>query len=94
MRLEFVEDGITYNLGAVSDTVSKDHDFSDKNDGSSNNDKKQGFFAYIWNCLVKLFTGKASVWETVVAVLTLVVVVIVIVVAVKFGKFVYKGLFK
>ncbi len=94
LRLEFVEDGITYNLGAVSDTVSKDHDFSDKNDGSSNNDKKQGFFAYIWNCLVKLFTGKASVWETVVAVLTLVVVVVAVVLAVKFIKFVVRGVFK
>ncbi len=94
LRLEFVEDGITYNLGAVSDTVSKDHDFSDKNDGSSNNDKKQGFFAYIWNCIVKLFTGKASVWETVVAVLTLVVVVVVVVLVIKFIKFVIKGLFK
>ena len=45
LRLEFVEDGITYNLGAVSDTVSKDHDFSDKNDGATDGNKKQGFFA-------------------------------------------------
>lgn len=29
LRLEFVENGITYNLGAVSDTVSKDFDFKD-----------------------------------------------------------------
>lgn len=94
LRLEFVENGITYNLGAVSDTVSKDHDFNDKNDGSSNNDKKQGFFAYIWNCLVKLFTGKAGVLETIVAVLTLVVVVIAVVLAVKFSKWVYSSLFK
>ena len=94
LRLEFVEDGITYNLGAVSDTVSKDHDFSDKNDGATDGNKKQGFFAYIWNCLVKLFTGKASVWETVVAVLTLVVVVVAVVLAVKFSKWVYSSLFK
>lgn len=94
LRLEFVEDGITYNLGAVSDTVSKDHDFSDKNDGATDGNKKQGFFAYIWNCLVKLFTGKASVWETVVAVLTLVVVVVAVVLVIKFIKFVIRGLFK
>ncbi len=94
LRLEFVENGITYNLGAVSDTVSKDHDFSDKNDGSSNNSKKQGFFAYIWNCLVKLFTGKAGVVETIVAVSTLFGVVIAVVLAVKFSKWVYSSLFK
>ena len=94
LRLEFVEDGITYNLGAVSDTVSKDHDFSDKNDGATDGNKKQSFFAYIWNCLVKLFTGKASAWETFVAVLTLVVVVVVVVLVIKFIKFVIKGLFK
>lgn len=94
LRLEFVEDGITYNLGAVSDVVSKDHDFSNKNDGMGSNDKKQGFWAYIWNCIVKLFTGKANVWETVVAVVSLVVVVVVAVLVIKFIKFVVEGIFK
>lgn len=94
LRLEFVENGITYNLGAVSDTVSKDHDFSDKNDGATAGNKKQGFFAYIWNCIVKLFTGKAGVVETIVAVSTLFGVVIAVVLAVKFSKWVYSSLFK
>lgn len=94
LRLEFVEDGIYYNLGAVSDTVSKDHDFSDKNNGATDSDKKQGFWAYLWNCLVKLFTGKASAWETFVAVLVLVVVVVVVVLVIKFIKFIVKGVFK
>lgn len=94
LRLEFVENGTTYNLGAVSDTVSKDHDFSDKTDGATDGDNKQGFFAYIWNCIVKLFTGKASALEIFVAVLALVVVVVVVVLLVKFIKFVIKGLFK
>ena len=93
LRLEFVENGITYNLGAVSDTVSKDHDFSDKNDGATAGNKKQGFFAYIWNCIVKLFTGKAGVVETIVAVSTLFGVVIAVVLAVKFSKWVYSNLF-
>ncbi len=94
LRLEFVENGITYNLGAVSDTLSKDHDFSDKNDGATAGNKKQGFFAYIWNCIVKLFTGKAGVVETIVAVSTLFGVVIAVVLAVKFSKWVYSSLFK
>lgn len=47
LRLEFVEDGVTYNLGAVSDMVSKDHDFSNKTDsnGSFN------FFTWLANKL-------------------------------------------
>ena len=81
-------------MGAVSDTVSKDHDFSDKNDGATAGNKKQGFFAYIWNCIVKLFTSKAGVVETIVAVSTLFGVVIAVVLAVKFSKWVYSSLFK
>lgn len=93
LRLEFVEDGITYNLGAVSDTISKDHDFSDKTDGATIGDKKKGFFVYVWDCLVKLFTGKAGVIETIVAVVAIVVAVVVFVLAVKLLRWVIKGLF-
>ncbi len=93
LRLEFVEDGVTYNLGAISDTVSKDHDFSDKNNGTGDNDKKQGFFAYVWNCIVKLFTGKASGWETFVAILAIVIAVVLVVCAIKFVKWIVSGVF-
>lgn len=94
LRLEFVENGTTYNLGTVSDTVSKDHNFSDKNDGENDGNNKQSFFAYIWNCIVKLFTGKASLVEIIVAVIVLIMVAVVVVLLVKFIKFVIKGLFK
>ncbi len=86
LRLEFETDGKTYNLGVVDDKRSG-------NDKPINSLKEKGFWAYIWNSLVKLFTGKAGVVETIVAVLTLVVVVIAVVLAVKFIKFVVNGLF-
>ena len=87
LRLKFEKNGEVYNLGVVDNRQTG----GDK--PSNSKDDKGGFWAYIWNCLVKLFTGKASVWETVVAVLTLVVVVVAVVLAVKFIKFVVNGLF-
>lgn len=88
LRLKFKSEGKVLNLGAVSDKVTGD-DIPD----NVNNKGKKGFWAYIWNSLVKLFIGKAGVVETIVAVLTLVVVVIAVVLAVKFIKFVVNGLF-
>lgn len=35
LRLEFVEDGVTYNLGTVSDTVSGENHFGDVADGNA-----------------------------------------------------------
>lgn len=94
LRLEFVEDGITYNLGAVSDTVSPVHNFGGNNNGGGDTSEKVGFWRYIWNCIVKFFTGKASGWEKFVAVITMIIVVVVVVLAVKFVKWIIKGLFK
>lgn len=93
LRLEFIEDGTTYNLGAVSDTVSPEHNFGGDNNGGDSSEKVE-FWRYIWNCIKKLFTGKASGWETFVAIVTIVVAVILFVVAVAFIKWIFRKLFK
>ena len=70
LRLEFETGGKVYNLGAVSDVVS-----GDDMPGNVNQSNDFNFFTYIWNCLVKLFTGKADLVETLVAIFVLFVVV-------------------
>ncbi len=90
LRLKFETAGKTYDLGVVDNKQSPK---PDQRPGNSVNEK-QGFFAYVWSCLVKLFTGKANIWETVVAVLALLVVVFVAVLAIKFIKFVVREIFK
>lgn len=93
LRLKFEKNGEVYNLGVVDNRQTG----GDKPSNPQPNDPKDdndGFWSYVWNCLVKLFTGKASVWETVVAVLTFVVVVVAVVLVIKFIKFVIRGLFK
>ncbi len=49
LRLEFVEDGVTYNLGAVSDKVSNDYDFNDGtgDPGDSNKKRRIGIIGLI-----------------------------------------------
>ena len=69
LRLEFEKDGKTYNLGCV------DNKQSEPNDPINPNKSDFNFFQYIWNCLVKLFTGKADTIETIVAIFVLFVVV-------------------
>lgn len=68
LRLEFETDGVTYNLGTVSDTVS-----GDVLPGNVDPIDDQSFFAYVWSCIVKLFKGTASTKETIVAVIAIVV---------------------
>lgn len=69
LRLKFQSDGTTYNLGVVDN----------KQTGSikpvNPTESNFNFFTYIWNCLVKLFTGKADLVETLVAIFVLFVVV-------------------
>ena len=69
LRLKFQTDGTTYNLGVVDN----------KQTGSikpvNPTESNFNFFSYVWNCLVKLFTGKADLVETLVAIFVLFVVV-------------------
>ncbi len=44
LRLEFIENGITYNLGTVSDTVSGEHNFG----GSVSSDKDKNILWWVW----------------------------------------------
>ncbi len=88
LRLEFETDGKVYNLGVV------DNKQTGSNTPDNEHDGKQGVFEYIWNCIVKLFTGKANVWEIIIAVVVLLFVVVLVVLAVKFIKFVIRGIFK
>ncbi|MGN1061426.1 MAG: hypothetical protein ACI4QN_06815, partial [Candidatus Coproplasma sp.] len=70
LRLEFEQDGKTYNLGAVDNKQT-----NDKANPDNQTDSGFNFFTYIWNCLVKLFTGKADLLESIVAIFVLFVVV-------------------
>lgn len=71
LRLKFVTNGKTYNLGAVSDKVTGD-------DIAGNAPAKIGFFAYIWRCIVRLFKGTASIIEGLVAVVAILVVLVLL----------------
>lgn len=88
LRLEFETDGVSYNLGAVSDMVS-----GDDKPGNVEEKKEGNFWFYIWDCLVKLFEGKSGVWETIVAVVAIIIVVVVVVLAIKFLRWVITELF-
>ena len=76
LRLKFETAGKVYNLGVVDN----------KQTGTSivNGSEVVGFFKYLLNCLIKLFTGKASSWETFVAIATIVVILAVSGIAVAF----------
>lgn len=72
LRLEFETDGQHYNLGVVdnkqSTSIWKPPAKSDIKKPDDFN-----FFEYVWQCVVKLFQGKANVIETIVAVVALIV---------------------
>ena len=69
LRLKFETDGITYNLGALMDKLEGD-------DVAGNKPDSVGFWRYIWNCIVKLFKGTASLTEQIVAVIALFLVLL------------------
>ena len=62
LRLMFKTDGITYNLGALMDKQTGD-DIA----GNKPEHLVLGFWAYIWHCIVALFTGTATFVETIIA---------------------------
>ena len=69
LRLKFETDGITYNLGTLMDKLEGD-------DVAGNKPDSVGFWRYIWNCIVKLFKGTASLTEQIVAVIALFLVLL------------------
>lgn len=99
LRLMFETDGITYNLGALMDNQEGDNIAGNKPEYAS-----IGFWAYIWQCIVRFFNGTATLTEQIVAVIALfigllalpIVVVILSVFFPSFGvvvKTILKGIF-
>lgn len=68
LRLEFETDGISYNLGVVSDKIT-----GDDIPGNQHENKNISFWAYIWHCLVAFFTGTATFEEIIVAIITIII---------------------
>ena len=66
LRLMFETDGITYNLGALMDNQEGDNIAGNKPEYAS-----IGFWAYIWQCIVRFFNGTATLTEQIVAVIAL-----------------------
>lgn len=69
LRLKFESEGVVYNLGAVSDKGME-------SGLPSNKPRSFNFWQYVWNCVIKLFNGTATVVETVVAIVAIFVVVL------------------
>ena len=90
LRLMFETNGKTYNLGAIMNQQEGDDTPGNRPEDTGH----KGFWEYIWNCIIKLFTGQATTIETVVAVVALVVAIAVFGCAVGFLKWLYKKLFK
>ena len=86
LQLEFETDGQTYNLGVV--------DNKQTGGGISGNTSTKTLattlgqvFAYIWNCLKLVFTGKAGLIEYLVTFAVFAVVALLIVGVIKLIKF-------
>ncbi len=69
LRLEYDYGGKVYNVGVVGDIGT-----GDPNPVNAAFD----FFAYIWNCIVKMFKGTATGWEIFVAVVAIIICLILI----------------
>lgn len=85
LRLEFATDNKIYNLGVVSNIMTGDTDPTNKPEAGA-----AKFFAYVWNCVVKLFTGKASVVEAITAVFAMIIALSVLGVVVGIMKKLFK----
>ena len=90
LRLKFETEGRSYNIGVVDNKQEGDDTPGNRPEDTGH----KGFWEYIWNCIIKLFTGQATTIETVVAVVALVVALAVFGCAVGFLKWLYKKLFK
>lgn len=88
LRLKYITDGVTYNLGVVDNKQTGSGKPSNPTDGNFN------FWAYVWNCIINLFTGQASVGETIVAVMALIVALIVVAIVIALFKWLYRLIFK
>lgn len=86
LRLQFEKDGVIYNLGAVSDKVTGDDKPGNKPPSTAGD--KMNFWQWLWNCIVKTFTGAGSWWQIVVTVVTIILAVAVGCLAVVFIRFV------
>lgn len=73
LRLEFETEGQHYNLGVVDNKQS-----ASVWQPPANKEEELGFWEYVWQCIVKLFTGKANFFEGFVAVVALVVAVMLL----------------
>ncbi len=71
LRLKFKSAGVVYNLGAVSDKITEDRI-------PDNVQPEFNFWQYVWNCVVKLFQGKANFVETIVAIVAILVVLVLL----------------
>lgn len=72
LRLKFIANGKVYNLGAVSDAVSE----PDHPDNPTVPIQDLSFWQYVWNCVVKLFDGTATLSEQIVAIVAIFLVVL------------------
>lgn len=75
LRLKFKSAETVYNLGAVSDKVTGDSKPGNVVEGFD-------FWQYVWNCIVKLFAGKANFVEAAVAIIAILVVLVLLPLAV------------
>lgn len=69
LRLNFETDGVAYNLGVLMNQQEGD-------DIAGNKPENIGFWAYIWRCIVRLFTGTATLNEKIVAIVVIVIAVL------------------
>ncbi len=88
LRLMFETDGVCYNLGALMDKQEGDDVAGNRPEHNS-----LGFLGYIWNCLVKLFTGKAGVIEMIVAVVVIVFALAAVGLGIAFLRFLKRCFF-
>ncbi len=69
LRLNFETDGVAYNLGVLMNQQEGD-------DIAGNKPDNIGFWAYIWRCIVRLFTGTATLNEKIIAIVVIAIAVL------------------
>ena len=78
LRLKFKANGQVYNLGVVDNKQAGDDEPG--NPPNTPGDEKEGFnfFTFLWNCIVKTFTGAGAWWEIAVTVGTILISLVVV----------------